>query len=446
MFASAKKTKTAIGVLATLLTLAGCGDDSSVAGVDMQASVEGRVEETSSPPSAPARSAPQQAPAGSAQTVAVVQVQSDGSYTELATADVDGSGAFTVTGVPAGRSDLAVVAYADGRDVGSVLIHEETRAGATIVAAPIDAETTLEARAYSRFRASTSGEANSSAEMSLFVHGDGFASETAASSQAEIDAMAAAYATASATVTAAYAASGVALDAASRADLYADAAVDFAARRSNGMSLSAAHDLFTEAALDALVDADADLAATVLAHATAASTFDAALTGASSVRGDFVVQPLLINLEARERLAASYASSAEGSVATAVRGVLADARGSLLLVGGLVDIRSLIEATLSSVVDAGAEACVQLLASGASTSVQADVRAAAQAAIQTAQLGARLETATTAEAAAGVLAQYRSDVHAAVEAMIQASGNTTADADVLTEIFIAASAGAYIRA
>jgi hypothetical protein len=50
--------------------------------------------------------------------------------------------------VPAGRSDLAVVAYSDGEAVGGVMIHEESRGGAVILVEPITAETTLEARAY----------------------------------------------------------------------------------------------------------------------------------------------------------------------------------------------------------------------------------------------------------------------------------------------------------
>lgn len=447
MFTSMKTTKTTVGVLAALAVLAGCGEDSSGPDVSMQATVEGRVEETSPPPSAPAQTAPQRATAAaSAQTVAVVQVESDGSFTELATADVDASGSFTVEGVPAGRSDLAVVAYSGTDAVGSVLIHEESRAGVTIVSAPIDAETTLEARAYSSFRASASGEASSSAEMSLFVHGDDdVETEAAASSATDVDATASAYATASATLTAAYEARSIALDARERSELFADAAVQFAASRSSGTSLSAAHEMFTDAALDALVEADTDLEATVLATATAASTFDAGLDGYASLRGDLIAQPVLLNLKARERLAASHASSAEGSVAVAIENVLADAQSDLLLIAGLVDVRALIQTTASAVVDAGADACVSLLASGASTTVQDQVRAAAVTAIETARIETRLQTATTAEAAASVIADYRSDVRAAVDAMIEASGSTSVDADVLTQVFIAASAGAYVR-
>ena len=437
------RMKSTIGILTALAVLTGCDDGPSEP--DMDASVQGQIEETTPPPSEAQQSAPQQAPASDAQTVAVVQIQSDGSFTELATADVAAGGSFTVEGVPAGRADLAVVAYADGTAVGSVLIHEESRGGATIVTAPISHETTLEARAYSELRASGGGSASGSAELSLFIHGDDVATETAASSGAEIAAAASAYATARATVTAAYQARGRALDAAARAELMADAAVAFASQRNGGMSVRAAHDLFTEAALDALVEAEADVEATVLASATAATTFDAALDGTSSVRGDLVAQPLLINLKARQRLAARHATSAESSVALAIQGVLADAEANLLLIGGIIDLRAFIEGTLSAVVDVGADECVSLLAANASSSVQAEVRAAAEAGLEAARLDVRLETATTADAAASVLADYRADVRAAVEAMIEASGHTTADADVLTEVFIAASAGAYIR-
>jgi hypothetical protein len=43
------------------------------------------------------------------------------------------------------------------------------------------------------------------------------------------------------------------------------------------------------------------------------------------------------------------------------------------------------------------------------------------------------------------MADYRAQVRVAVQAMVAAASNTTADVDVLTSVFIAASGGAYIR-
>ena len=445
MFA-AKKMRLVMSVLASAAVLAGCADDTTGPSAGGESSVQGRVEETAPPASSPSASGPERAPAANARTVSVVQIQADGSFTALATADVDAGGSFTVQGVPAGRAELAVVAYTDGgAEVGGVLIHEATRANVTIVTAPINGETTLEARAYSRFRASASGEASTSSELSLFTHASSSSAEAAAASQAEIDAIAAAYASASATMTAVYQMSGAAFDASTRADVVADAAVEFASRRNSGTSSTIAHRMFTEAALDAFVDSGVDLEATVLATAAAASTFDATLEGSSSFRGDLDLQPVQMNLLARERLAGSFSATAEGSVAVAVRDVLADARAGLSLGLGLIDLRALIEDSLTAVVDAGADACVTLLAAGASSTVQTEVRAAAEAAFEAARLEARLQSATTAQAAGSAMASYRADVHAAIDSMIVASGSVTVDAEALTTIFIAASGGAYIR-
>jgi hypothetical protein len=441
---SPKKIRLMMSVLTSAAALAACAETTGPnAGND--ASVQGRVEETTPPASSPSATAPQRAAGGNAQTVAVVQIQADGSFMELATAEVDAGGSFTVEGVPAGRTELAVVAYGDGEAVGSALIHEQSRADVTITAAPINSETTLEARTYSRVRASAGGEGSTSSELALLMHADGSSVDAAATSEAEIEAAAAAYATASATMSAAYEMRGAALDASTRAEIVSDAAVDFAIRRYNGMSLTAAHDMFTEAALDALVDAGAELEATVVATAAAASTFDAGLEGGSSIRGELDVQPVRLNLLARERLAASFASTFESSVAVAIENVIADARASLSLGIALIDLRALIDSTLSAVIDAGADACVTLLAAGASSTVQAEVRAAAEAAFEAARLEARLHSATTAQAAVTAMASYRADVRAAVDTMIAASGSTSADAEVLTSLFIAASGGAYIR-
>jgi hypothetical protein len=439
-----EKIQATIGILTSVAVMAACGDDGTGpdAGV---ASVEGRVEATSPPASSASRSAPQAASGPSAQTVAVVQVQGDGSFTQLASAEIEAGGTFTIEGVPAGRSDLAVVAYADGEAVGSVLVHEESRGGVTIVTAPIDEETTLETRTYTHVRASSSGEASTSSELSLLVHADGLAAEAAATSEAELEAIATAYAAASAAVTATYSMSGEAFDASARGEVLADAAVEFAADRHSGVSATVANMTFAEAALDAFVAAEADLETTVLATAAAASTFDAALEQGSSIRSDLDTQPIHLNLLARERLSASFGSSTSGSVAVAIEDVLADARATLSLGIGIIDLRALLDGVLVAAADAGADACVSLLAAGASATVEAEVRARAEAAFEVAQLDVRLQSATTADAAASAMEDYRADVQAAVEAMIEASGSTTADAQALTTLLIAAGGGAYIR-
>lgn len=439
-----EKLRKCLTVVAAIGLLNACGED-GVGPSDSPATVQGRVEET--PPSSQSSqgSAPQQTHGSAVQSVAVVQVEADGRLTELATAHVEADGSFTVDGVPAGRRDLAVVAYGDGRIAGRVLIHEESRPGAIIVAGPIDYETTAEARTYSELKSDGGTSAGSGAELSLFLHVDHATAEAVATSQLEAGAVADAFASASATWTELYADAGAALTASARAALIAEAALQFAASRNSGVSLDVAHDAFTEAALDALLGAGIDAGATVVATAAAASTFDATLDGKSSVRGGLVTQAVRMNLRARELLAASFSTTEEASIGTAVVQALAQARLNVLLATTVGDLRAVLDASLDAATDAAADAAVELLAAHATFEIRQEVRARAESALAEARLAARLQGAVSAEAAAEAVAGYRASVHAAVEAMIAASATTSVDADVVTSLFVAACAGAYIR-
>jgi hypothetical protein len=409
------------------------------------ATVRGSVETTSEPAPAgesAATTSPSPVPGPDPQTVAVVQVTASGRLSELATASVAADGSFEVNGIPAGRSDLAVVAYADGQAVGSALIHETSRAGAVIVVAPIDHETSVEAGAYAQVRAS--GEVGSSSELALLVQLRGPSAAAVAASEAEIEAVAAGYLAASHAMTSAYAAVGASLSAATRAEVLAQAAIQFAADRHAGASASVAHAAFTEAALAAYTAAGATLEQSVIASAAAASTFDASLFGQSSARTDLVAQAVRLNLAAREQLATELATSAEASLGNAIRVVLAQARLSLAL-DGLLDLRAIVETTADAAAEAAVDAAVAIVASGASAAVEAELRARAEAAIEAARLEARLESASTAQAAANAVAGYRAAVRAAVDSMISAAGSTSVRADVVADLFIAACASAYIR-
>lgn len=433
-----------VGASLCIAALAGCADSTAL-DLEGSAVVEGRVEETAPQASgAAATSSPQRAPGTRAQSVAVVQMQADGSLLQLATADVRADGSYSVSTVPAGRDDLAVVAYVDGEAAGRVILHERSQAGAVLIAAPITYETTVEGRSYSRLRASGMTQASVGTELELLVHVDGQAAETVATSAAEIDAVTAAYFNAQATLTEMYAAEGIALDARTRAEIIADAAIEYAASRHAGASVETAHEAFSDAAIDLLVDAGANLEATVVATAAAATTFDAALDGTSSMRGRLAVQPARLNVAARERLAASLSSSAEGAVAVAIRNTLAQGYLSLLLSQTLVDLQAALESVLSASADAAVDASVELLAAGASSTVRAEVRARAEETVQAATLHARLAAATTTQAAVQATNGYRAAVRAAVEAMVAAAGATSVDVDVLVALYIAACGGAYV--
>jgi hypothetical protein len=432
-----------MGALMGLAALTGCADSTEPT-FEGNTVVEGRVEQTTPQPTTAGPSAPQRAPGTWATSVAVVRVQADGSQLELATADVEADGSYSVSGVPAGLDDRAVVAYIDGGAAGEVLIHERSRDGAVILAAPITYETTVEGRAYSRLRASGMASASTGSELALLVRIEGQAAATAATSEAELTAVANAYAAAGTTLTGVYVAEGVTLDPAARAEVVAAAAVDYAVSRNAGASVSAAHDAFSDAAIDLLVDAGANLEATVIATAAGATAFDAALKGSSSIRGSLAIQPMRLNLRARERLSAGFASRAESAVGVAIRQALSQGGASLLGAETVLDLRAAIDVILSASAEAAAAASVDLLTVGASTAVRAEVEARVEEAVAAARLQARLAGATTAQQIAAAASGYRAAVRAAVQAMVEASGSTTVDVDVMTSLYIAACGGAWV--
>jgi hypothetical protein len=433
--------RTTLGPIVVTLVVAACGDGTGVGGGS--ATVQGSVEQTMPSSSPAAVSGPQSAPSSSGRAASVVHIQSDGDFTELATAEVEADGSFEIQGVPPGRTDLAVVAYVDGRAAGSVMLHGKTRSGQVMVAAPINYETTVETQAYTRIRAE--GSAGSANELALLVHMRGAAAEAVATSSAEVEAVADGYVIATSAMTAAYAASGSSFDASARAEALAHAAMQFAIDRHDGLSLEAAHAAFADAALDAYVSAGATLERSVMASAAAASTFDAVLEAQSSERAEVVAQAVRLNLRARERLAAQFSTSSEASLAADIRATLSQARVALGLMAGLVDLHSILEGTAEAATTAVVDGSVELLAGSASTTVRTEVRAKAEAVVEAARLEARLQGAATAQAAAAAVATYRATVRAAVDAMIEASGATSVDAAAITSLYIAACGGAYIR-
>lgn len=429
--------------LAAMLSLAACDDAPTTPDFDsnQDAAVEGRVDETTPSQSSGA----QQASGTQAQTVSVVQIGASGEYSVLASADVEADGSYRVEGVPAGRANTAVVAYVDGRAAGEVLIHGEIRGGMVIRPSPINYETTMETRAYAKVVAANRTNHTSSSELALLLHASGSELESTLASEAEIEAIADGSAEAGATMNEVFADAGVSLDASARSDLLMSAALDFTSDLLAGLSLEVAHDEYAEAAIDAYVDAGAKLETLVMATAGAASTLDASLEGRTSVRGRIIAEPVLFNLSARARAAAKHRTAAEGSLAVAVESTLDDARAGVELATTAAEVRGELEARLDATIDAAADAAVDLLAADASTTVRSDVRAAAEAALAQATLRTRLEGSANASAAASAMADYRASVRSAVRTMVDAAGDASADVDVITELFIAACGGAYIR-
>lgn len=270
-------------VLAVAGAFAACGDEST--GPDeTPSSVQGSVEETT-PAENGSAGAPVAAPGTDAEMVAVVQIGANGSLTTVVESEVEADGSFTVDDVSAGLEDLAVVAYVGSRDAGRVLIHQPSGTGAVILAAPINYETTAEARTWSQVRASGDADATSAAEIALFLHMEGAEVEALLASEAELEALAEGLVVASETLTEVFAEVGASLDAAARAEIIAEAAIAYSESREGGASPAAAHDVFTDAVLDAVIEAGVTLEEAVIATAAAASTLDATVEGRVTSRG-----------------------------------------------------------------------------------------------------------------------------------------------------------------
>lgn len=429
-------------LLSAALLAAGCGDDTDTPTkpIAEQAAVEGRVE-LDGPATAPAVLAQQ----ASAQTVAVGQLSSDGSVSALAEAEIRANGRFRVDSVPAGLSDLQVVARgSDGAALGRVMLHRQTEAGTTYLVAPIDGESSVQASTWARLEASGNATATSTEEVTLLVHAD-------ASTSADLlagDGVAVTgdgVAMAAGTLTRVLAAYELDVDGGARAELLTAPAVQFAQSRDAGTSLQAAHDTYLDAAVQAYLAAGVSAEALAAAAASAASTMDASLEGRTMARGRLVVPAVLMNLDARTQLAATVDTGSAAELAAGVTSVLAEAEADVRGAATADEIRTALDARAEAGTEALVSGVLGMLAADLSTVLQAEVEVGARAAAEAARLDLRLATATSADEAAVAVEGYRGDVRAAVDTMIETSGRTDVDAEALTTLFIAAHAGGYIR-
>lgn len=444
------RAKRAAFALTAAVLAAACSDNSSPTTPASGAVVVGRVEQTAPEGAAYPVANDVIGQAGtqaSAQTVAIGTLNSDGTLHEMAQADVKADGSFTISGVPSNEDNLVVVARSQaGSAVGRATVYASTRADATTEVAPITYQTTLQTLAYARLKATGRAQATSAEEMALLVRPDDGAAATILT-DGDVDATADAAADASQTITTVFAQSGVSMDASARASLMADAAQAFAEARYSGTASETAYDTYMKATLDAYANAGVAMEDLTEATAGAATTFDAGLRGKTTARGQLVSDAVRLNLKARERLAAEFQSTDQGALAVSIMNVLANTDASVRGASTAAELRASMDAGMTAVTDSTVSATMGMLLPGILTGTMHDnVKAKAQAAADTARLAVRLQAAANANAAAQAMASYRSDVHAAVEAMLQAANRTDVDADAMTSLYIAAYGGAWIQA
>lgn len=446
MFTTQRTIVTGLAVLA----LAACGDDGTDptgpgddSGAD-QATVRGSIENTTEPESSAAASAAssqgQSGAAAQASTVAVAAVESSGSLDVLAEADVQADGTFVVEDVPAGRSGLVVSARnGSGDEVGRVLVHGETRSGATVRTEPVTAETTVEGRVRTRMVAEgASEEVRSSGTIALLIRMDEATAADVAASGSAVAEVAAAYRAGAEALVESFA--EVEADAEARMEAVLEAAVAHAESRDGGASAEAAHDAFVEAALDAFVEAGADAEDVAVATGVAAIGLDRAMLAADeNARLELARNAVRLNLQARERLVAEQPSSDESDAAASA---LADARVG---VEAAVSVDEMATALLEAEQRAEEEITAAILArlpSSASLALEAQIETLVGDAFADADLSARVGAAVEVGAILDAVVDYRQQVRSRVQAVVEAlPSEVELDAEVTARLIVAAACG-----
>jgi hypothetical protein len=424
-----------------LLATAACFDDGSGIEIIDWATVEGRVEQGTS--GAALASGPLTQSAADARTAAVVAVETDGSLTTLATALIATGGSFRIEEVPRGRTGLQVVARTDaGAEVGRVQLHEKTEAEATFRVAPIVPETTVEGMVAARLRANgNSAAAANSGGIALFVRMGAAEASAVALADAEVTAVADAFAAAHAWAEAAASEVATDLSGGARAQLLAEAAIDFAAARHGGQALDVAHEAFLEVTLDAFSSAGATAEGVALVTASEmAAALDASVAAAAGTRLAIARQTALVNLRARERLAAEAGGDAPGSSGAATASALVTARADIETAATVAEVQAALDATAGEVEAALLEGILSVTGELEAV-LAAQVEAALAAAMIEADLAAQLGAAANAQAAAQALADYRARIATAVEAVVALlPTGASIDAEAVVTLMIAGQA------
>lgn len=409
--------------------------------------VEGQVESTHETTSnhtgsvRPATTTSAGAPAAEASTVAVAAVQSNGSLDVLAEAEVQANGRFSIDEVPAGRSDLVVVARSDGgAEVGRALVHGETQANAVTTTAPINGETTVEGHVFTTLtEAGVSEEIRSTAQLALLLRLDeSTASEVAASAQAIQD-LAQAYRASAEAMNETFAATGAGVDGQARAEAMLQAAVGHAQNRDRGTPARAASEAFLQSGIDALIQAGASAEDVSLATTAAATGLDRAMVEANeNARLDMARNAVELNMMARERLLAEHSeaqSSQLGAQALASARADVDASASLSEVAqALLDAEASFEEALMTMVLSNL--------SDVDESTRADVEAKLEAAFAEADFSARAEATVSVGEIVQAVVDYREQVQTAVQAFVDSlPAGGSVSAQVSAELLVAVQGG-----
>jgi hypothetical protein len=372
-------------------------------------------------------------------------VSASGNFLVIAEADVDSEGRFQFEDVAPGRSNLMIQALsASDVVIGSVVLKEETEAGVTHRAHPIDATSTVHAEVWMAARESGGGTGTmGAAELALFL--DASAEASSGATESEIQALAEAAIEASAAITAALAAHGVSFSATARNELLATAAATRDASRDTGTGQSTSQQTYISAAFEAFVDGGIE--AEVIAMAYAAATTALARGSAdlsTEAQLEVTREALLLNIAVR-KLGAAAANSNPLDLKTSTTVTLnaLDARvrsatSTAALSAALDEERALIENRVALSVIAS----LPVLGG----TVEALVNARTRTAVGAAQLWVRLESAANAAAMGTAVSSCTSATIAAATDLAAAvpSSAGTVDVAATTSLLLILGAGASI--
>jgi hypothetical protein len=377
---------------------------------------------------------------GAGITVAAARVKSDGTLEMLASASAAADGSYRIEKVPAGIDRLVVVATSGSAEAGRVIVHQAVARDGSVTAAPINDETTVEARVFVELvKSGMPKEVVNTVELAQSIEANGKTTADAlVQSATELRALAEGFRARQDAYTQVLAARGVSLDAEARFEAALPAAVAYAQERHVGAQEKAAEakasaaiaDSYKGKAVDARTQAEASGAAET-------ALLRAAEVANATARLDIARAAHTVNLLARER---------QTDEALATLGVPASQREDAT--AAYAAARAAVEsaATEEAMIQASAQAAARVQAAFEAHTLQNNripqvaqdrMKAALQKLPSDAELSARLVNARSGSEVANAYLAFVNDLRSAVQnavSQVVAAGDSM-DGKAVADLF-----------
>lgn len=426
----------AVAMLA--LTLTACEDTGPTQPDDQaRGAVEGRMADDQTSGSLSSRTAGFEATGTqtdfSNHTAAVSRIQSDGSLDVVAEASVRADGSFRVEAVPAGESGLVVHITENGNSRGQAMVHGKVPVNGTVVASPVDGETTVEARVLAELHASGQAEGSANpALVALAVEPESSQSVRAMlGSSANLRAAARGVADFASTYSAALQELDVSVKASTRSDARTAAARTFAQARFNGTAEPQAESQLRQDVRARLMDAGVDLQSQVEATSAAGTALARATANASSeVQLAVARGALAINLGAREDRIGELTSTlqVDGDTRSEIEAGLQQASQAIASAETAAEAEAGVEQALASI-EAALESSIAARIPGVAPVDVSEILSGlpAEATLES-RLEASSSASATAQAFVSFFADLRSQVSSQVSSLVGSGGGVNGEA------------------